>query len=509
MAKDDVHHVSDFPALVTTGSRPLTILSHLSAELGLFSIYNSPRDTKLLCLQRFVRLFAFGLSTLILVLYLASLGISDTHIGIFMTLTLLGDVVISFGMTIFADGLGRRNTLMLGAALICASGTVFALTGNYWVLAAASILGIISPNGNEIGPFRAIEESTLAHLTPQDIRSDIFAWYTLLGKAGTAMGTMFCGWMVQKLQRLDGWTSTDAYRVIFTVYAVLGLVNFMIPLILSSSCELDFAKARPKTSRYHSTETTSLLSDFQPHKVQDLKHAATVKGRESIIPSLSPSSRSTLIRLCLLFALESFASGIISGSWIAYFFTTKFALHSGALGTLFFTTNIISSASILLAAPVAKRIGVIKTMVFTHLPSAVFLALVPLTNSVGLSMMFLVLRSCTMSMDQAPREAFLTAVVLPTERTAIMGVLNVVKTLSQSAGPSVTGALAEKDLLWVCFVAAGTLKVSYDLGLLNMFVGFQAREEQEREQGLDENDVKHSTRRERIMSSEVDIGDRV
>lgn len=145
MARQDRLGVSGLPAFVTTPSNPLTVLSHLSSELGLSSICNSPRDTKLLCLQRFVRLFAFGLSTLILVLYLASLGISDTYIGLFMTLTLLGDVLISFGLTLFADGLGRRNTLMLGASLISASGVVFALTGNFWVLAAASILGIISP----------------------------------------------------------------------------------------------------------------------------------------------------------------------------------------------------------------------------------------------------------------------------------------------------------------------------------------------------------------------------
>ena len=122
-----------------------SIFTRVSAELGLFSIYNSPTDTKLLCLQRFVRLFAYGLSTLILVLYLSSLGISDAHIGLFMTLTLLGDVGISFVLTLFADGLGRRRILALGAFLMSASGVVFAVSGNYWVLVAASIIGVISP----------------------------------------------------------------------------------------------------------------------------------------------------------------------------------------------------------------------------------------------------------------------------------------------------------------------------------------------------------------------------
>lgn len=123
----------------------LSILVRLKAELGLDSILKSSRDTKLLCLQRFVRLFAYGASTLILALYLSSLGVSDARIGLFMTLTLLGDVVISFGLTLFADGLGRRRMLVVGAALMSASGAIFVLNGNYWVLVAASIFGVISP----------------------------------------------------------------------------------------------------------------------------------------------------------------------------------------------------------------------------------------------------------------------------------------------------------------------------------------------------------------------------
>ncbi len=122
--------------------------SKLANELGLFSILESSRDTKLLCAQRFVRLFAYGASTLILAIYLSALEISDARIGLFMTLTLLGDVVISFGLTLFADGLGRRRILVVGAALMTGSGVVFALVGNYWILVAASILGVISPRSD-------------------------------------------------------------------------------------------------------------------------------------------------------------------------------------------------------------------------------------------------------------------------------------------------------------------------------------------------------------------------
>ena len=126
-------------------SKARYFLSKVGEELGLLSILQSSRDTKLLCLQRFIRLLAYGGSTLILALLLASVGSSDARIGLFMTLTLLGDVVISFMLTLVADGLGRRRILMLGAALMSASGVIFSLSGNYWVLVMASIFGVISP----------------------------------------------------------------------------------------------------------------------------------------------------------------------------------------------------------------------------------------------------------------------------------------------------------------------------------------------------------------------------
>ena len=126
----------------------LPFIKAVASELGVYSMLQSSRDTKLLCLQRFVRLFAYGASTLILALYLSSLHISDARIGLFMTLTLLGDVVISFILTLFADGLGRRRILAAGAAFMAASGVVFALTGNYWILVTASIIGVISPRSD-------------------------------------------------------------------------------------------------------------------------------------------------------------------------------------------------------------------------------------------------------------------------------------------------------------------------------------------------------------------------
>ncbi|MCJ1307641.1 hypothetical protein MMC25_001288 [Agyrium rufum] len=484
--------------------------ARIAEELGVNSILSSPRDAKILCAQRFTRLFAYGASTLILVLYLSSLGISDTRIGLFMTLTLLGDVVISFMLTLIADGIGRRNILVGGASLMTASGIVFTVSGNYWVLVLASIIGVISPSGNEIGPFRAIEESTLAQLTPTANRSEVFAWYTLFGTAGAALGSILTGWTVEVLRKRDGWTEVSAYRVIFGMYACLGLVKLGLALMLSPNCEVEAPKqSQTETAELDAFEAEGLLSDSEGDDDSDENDDANGKTtsksqkpsksrrtplttnpsqstsnetqnkdkRKSIFPSISPSSRSIVLKLSLLFAIDSGASGLVPSSWITYYFVQKFALPESSLGTLFFSTNIVSSASNLLASSLAKRIGLIQTMVFTHLPSSIMLALVPAPNVVWLAMTILILRSSTSSMDQAPRQAFLAAAVLPSERTAVMGVVNVVKTLAQSLGPVVTGYAASVDHFWVVFVLAGVMKSGYDLTMLKMFLGFKGREE--------------------------------
>ncbi|KAL8732271.1 MAG: hypothetical protein Q9166_002843 [cf. Caloplaca sp. 2 TL-2023] len=468
--------------------------SWLTNELGLYSILGSSRDSKLLCLQRFVRLFAYGASTLILALYLSSLDVSDEKIGLFMSMTLWGDVVISFILTLFADGLGRRRVLMLGAALMTTSGLVFAFSGNYWVLVAASILGVISPSGNEIGPFKAIEESTLSQLSPPAIRSDIFAWYILFGNAGTACGILICGWLVEWLQTLNDWTATRAYRVIFGIYTFLGIIKLVLSVLLSDKCEPE-----PPKQEYHQVtelndvEIESLLSsddhdEATDHPTKTLPNPTppAPKRKHAILPSISPTSRTILLKLSILFSFDSFASGITTATWITYFFTTKFSLPEGTLGTLFFITSIIAALSNLVASSISKRIGLLKTMVFTHLPSAIFLALIPLPSTAFPAMIFLVLRACTQNMDQAPRQAFLAAAVLPSERTAVMGVVNVVRALSQSGGPVLTGWLAGMKKFWIAFLIAGALKAGYDLAMLKLFLGNRSREEvksEERRQG--------------------------
>ncbi|KAF7593025.1 hypothetical protein BBP40_012112 [Aspergillus hancockii] len=398
------------------------------SELGLLSLWQSSLDVKLLCAQRFVRLFAYGGSTLILASYLSELDISDTRIGLFMTLTLVGDVVISFFLTLFADAMGRKAVLLLGSTLMVGSGIIFALFGNFWVLLAAAVLGVISPSGNEIGPFRAVEESTLAHLTPHESLSDIFAWYSLIGTA--------------------------------------GVLKFFLSIALSHNVEVEEKQktAEQQGQPGNNGETQPLLGERndveQPQKKRSL---FSFLGDKDLV--------SLVVRLFILFALDSFASGLASLSWMTYFFKRKFSLPEGKLGSIFFTTSIISAASMLVASSIAKRIGNVKTMVFTHLPSAICLALIPVPNVLPLALTFLVLRACSQNMDVAPRSAFLAAALPSDKRTAIMGAINVVKTSSQSLGPLITGVLSNHGLFGVSFTIAGILKAIYDIGMLLNFAG--------------------------------------
>ena len=454
------------------------VLQKIYEELSLRAIAEAPVDVRVLYMQRLVRFAAYGLTTLVLALFLRNLGITEERIGLFMTLTLVGDVAISLVLTIIADGVGRRRMLAFGAVSMACSGVVFALTSNYWVLLAAAVFGVISPSVNEIGPFRAIEESTLAHLVTKEDRTSILAWYTMCGFIGTSLGIVTCGWVVRALQLKLGWTPLESYRVVFYTYAVLGLIKFILCLVLSDRCEPEKKAEQVSSSADSDSERRPLLTQDPINATKDpVSRSSKTSKLRSILPELSSESASLVWKLCLLFALDSLGSGLSPASWLTYFFNQKFHLSEGKLGSVFFIASICSAISNLFAASLAKRLGLIKTMVFTHVPASIALSLIPIPENAGIAIALLAFRASTNSMDQAPRQAFLAAAVLPGERTAVMGVVNVVKTMSQSIGPVLTGLLASRSLFWVAFVVAGALKLLYDFLILAMFLGYKTVEE--------------------------------
>jgi len=433
-------------------------------EVGLVRLLTAPRDAHILIFIRLWRLFAFGQCSIIIVQFFDELGLSAEQTGLFMALTLIGDMLVSLFLTRFADGWGRRYVLLWGAFMMAVSGTTFALASNYYILLTAAIIGVISPSGGEIGPFRAIEESTLAHILPLDHRSDIYAWYAVLGGFGASGGAMFGGWMLETLQVKWGYSVLRSYRSAFWLYTMAGVVKFLFTLLLSDAVELE------KTG-----ETQPLIQSPQPVREQPAAAAETDhaprKGILSyIMPDLSPESQRIVVLLSLLFALDSFASSLSSISWIAYYVARKFSLRDSTLGQIFFSTGIISSFASLGGASISKRLGPLLTMVVTHLPSSSILIFIPFPSNVAVTVTLLIIRACTATMDVAPRQVFLSAVVLKNERTAVMGWVNVVKTAAQVVGPYITGFLTARKMQWVCFVLSGSLKATYDLGILVTFL---------------------------------------
>jgi hypothetical protein len=327
--------------------------------------------------------------------------------------------------------------------------------------------------------------------------------YNVFAYAGTSFGVLVCGWTVRVVQKEAHWTRLESYRLVFWAYAALGAFKLVLCFLLSDKCELDkqtFEAISTQPEGADVDERQPLIGN-EENRQHDVHANGQVqapvrdpaKDQEEpsfftqLLPKLSRESASIVWQLSCLFAIDSIASGLVSASWMTWFFEQKFRLNEGALGSLFFVTAILSAISMFAAAPLARRIGLIKTMVFTHVPASIALALIPIPSNVYVAMGLLAFRGSTNAMDQAPRQAFIAAAVHPGERTAVMGAVNVVKTLSQSAGPTITGWLAERSKIWLSFVVAGSLKLLYDVLMLLMFLGHRTVEERAEERFVPEN----------------------
>lgn len=402
------------------------------------------RDGRLLFAARCVRLFGFGLISVILVLYLAQLGISDPEIGLLLTLTLLGDTAISLAITTAADRVGRRVMLLVGALLLALAGGVFGLTNNFWLLLGAAIVGVISPSGNEVGPFLSIEQAALSQVAPDERRTAVFAWYNLAGSIATALGALAGGTAVDLLQRL-GFSALESFRAVLLGYAGIGLLLAGLFLLVSNRIE----------------------------------HTPAEGHRAGPVLLGLHKSRGVVFRLSTLFALDAFAGGFVVQSIAAYWFHVRFGVSASTLGAIFFGANLLAGVSALEAVSLARRIGLIRTMVFTHIPSNVLLILVPLMPNLALAITVLLLRFSISQMDVPTRQSYTMAVVDPDERSAAAGITGVARTAGAALSPSLAGLLlAVPALISAPFLISGGLKIVYDLLLYRGFIALKPAEEQ-------------------------------
>ncbi|KAK0642928.1 major facilitator superfamily domain-containing protein [Cercophora newfieldiana] len=445
---------------------PLTLGRRALHESGLLSLHTTGPDAYLIILSRSCRMFAYGASALVLALFFSELGIPDDRIGVFMTLTLLGDVVLSLVLTQVADRVGRRRTLLFGSVLMVLSGVVFALCESYWALLGAAVVGVISATGGDFGPFRAIEESVVAELTVPETRADVLVWYVTMASMGSSLGTELAGRMVEGLRGREGWTLLDAYHACFWLYAVMGVVNIVVNLLLSERCELR------KVVKEEGEEGQALLEPADTRRPEDqADEVAEKKG--TWFAQISRETLSVMAVLWFLLSVDSVADGMVSMALTTYYIDQKFHPAKSTLGDFLSASYFLSSLSTIFSGPLARYIGLVNTMVFTHIPSSAAVLLFPFPQSLAGTFGLLLLRVGLNNMDQAPRAALIAAVVRPEERTAVMGITVLLRTLASVTGPSETGFLAANDKFWVAFVAAGALRLAYDLGLFTMFINIK------------------------------------
>jgi MFS family permease len=372
--------------------------------------------------------------SVVLVLYLARLGLSEGLIGLLLSLTLIGDAAISLWMTTTADRIGRRRILIAGAALMLFAGVLFAVTDRVALLLIAAIIGVISPSGYEVGPFLPVEQSALSQIVPDKVRTQVFAWYNLVGSFATAAGALCGGGLTQLIQQV-GISPLNSYRTVLVLYGVMGVLLAGL-----------FTQLSPAVEALHSSGPQT-PTRFGLHR-----------------------SRNIVLKLSALFGLDAFAGGFVVQSLVAYWFHVRFGVEPAVLGGIFFGANILAGISALAAARVAQRIGLVNTMVFTHLPSNILLMLVPLMPNLPLAIVVLFARFAISQMDVPARQSYTMAVVAPDERSAAAGVTGIARSIGAAISPTIAGAfLCNPVLLGAPFFLAGGLKVIYDILLYRSF----------------------------------------
>ncbi|MGH7769153.1 MAG: MFS transporter [Candidatus Binatia bacterium] len=386
------------------------------------------QDGRLLFATCAVRSFAYGFLSVALGLYLDAIGLGTTAIGWIFTAAIAGGAVMTVVLTGVADRFGRKTLLVIGAMLMALAGLVFVATNNPVLLAVAAIFGTISPSGKEVGPFLSIEQAILPQTTGDQNRTAVFSAYNLVGSLAGALGALAVG-----LPSLLSLPLHTGYRLLIGGYVASAALMLLLFALLSPAIE---ARTKP-------TEAARRIG------VQ--------------------KSRAIVAKLSALFALDAFAGGFIVQSLVAYWFFLRYKTDINALGGIFFGTNLLSALSFLAAPLVARRIGLLNTMVFTHLPSNFLLLLVPLMPSMQSAVVVLLARHLLSQLDVPTRQSYTMAIVHSDERAASAGIMSVARNTGAAVAPLFASAILATPSLGLPFLLAGGLKIIYDVWIFAVF----------------------------------------
>lgn len=399
----------------------------------------SGRDARLILSARAIRTFAYGYLSVLLGVYLEQVGFAPWQVGAILTTTLGGSAVLTLVLSAAADRYGRRPMLLLSALLMAASGAAFAATTRYPLLILASLTGTVGATSGEVGPFLSLEQAMLPQTVPAARRNAIFGWYNTVGALAGAVGALFAGAPVV-LQRWLLWGPETSLRAMFVLYAAIGLAVLVIFTRLSDRVEMG-------------------------------------AGGGTVLRGGLHRSRGDVLKLSALFGLDSLAGGFVVQSLIAFWFHLRWNAGPELLGPIFLGVGLLQAGSFLAAARIADRIGLINTMVFSHLPSNILLMLIPAAPTLPLAVTLLLARHALSQMDVPARQSYIMAVVDPEERNQAAALTNVVRNAAQAVTPILSGYAMQVVSLGLPFVVGGALKSVYDVLLYVQFRSVRPPEE--------------------------------
>jgi MFS family permease len=399
------------------------------------------RDGKLILGARVVRTFSYGFVSVILAIYLNLLGFNEILIGVVLTATLVNSIIFNLISSVYADRIGRRKFLILYAVLMVISAIIFFLTNNYVALIVAAVIGTINVTGSEVGAFLSLEQAILPQtVNDEKKRTSIFSIYNMVGTFAMSGGVLLSG-LPHVFSQQFGLDQINAIKLLFLAYAACAIGALAIYLVLSPKIEI---------------------------KSQN-------KGTNSF-RNITPQSRSVIKKMSSLFAVDSFAGGFVIQSIVSFWFYTKFGADLSTLSYIFTIAGILTAVSYLLASKIASKIGLVNTMIYTHIPSNILLILVAFAPSFPLAIGLYFARMSISQMDVPTRQSYLMAVVKENERVTAAGITNTSRNIAQSVGPSLAGAIMG-SLLSAPFIIGGVLKLAYDIGLFLNFRKIKPPEE--------------------------------
>lgn len=392
-------------------------------------------DTRVLLSARAVRGFGDGFVSVLLPVRLADLGFSGSSVGAIASATLFGSAIATLASGFLAGRLGVQRLLIACSAVMVATGIGFATATDFWLLLAIATIGTLNPTAGDVSVFLPIEQSVLPGTAPAKARTAIFARYRMIGSLAAAIGALLAG-VPSWFSDLLGVSETTLVAAMFGLYGALGIVV------------------------------------LQRYRGLSVEHA---------IPKRTPplgESRGVVYRLSALFALDSFGSGFLVQSLIALWMEQRYGFSVGTLGFIFFWMGLLTAFSQLLAAPLAARIGLVNTMVFTHLPANIFLMLAPFMPNATLALVMLMGRSLLSSMDAPARSSYVMAVVPEAERAAASSVTNAPRGLATAFSPALAGWMLSLSTFGLPLVIGGGIKAIYDLALWRGFRNLKPEEEE-------------------------------